>query len=675
MSSPTEQQYIAARDFETPQKTAGEPQSPLQPDLAFRRSLYDLLNQLGNGRDPLLEPQGMRNPGTLCYRNSILQILLYNDLFMSFVNSYVEKHDNISGTMKHLKAISDYVATSPSEEDYKQFLDNIWKEMPYVKQNDDGDDWFKSDNTKAQRDAEEFLSYLFNAEIYQAEQKPDPDVPLLLRLHEMFHINRSNHKMCAVCGTQDPTLLSNKPSHDTVMRVGIDKKPRTLADLVAREFKGPAENWTCDTCRERKLEPPADRTSPPAPAWSFLRRLPEVFIMQLKRFADEPVKNRRGTIVDSKPVKNMVEVTIDEELDLGKHLNKRSTMQPWEKVNTKYDLVAVVAHSGNLKGGHYITHVKYRGKWYMLNNQYKYDSSFDQAVEHGPSEGGFQPYLLVWQRRHEVPFAEVEKMKADSDAAPAAPKAASVARAQSSPKGRTSAKSPVASAREATSTVATQATQANPTKTSSEGRTAAKTPSAAARPPLPTPAELKSTARPHVDAPKKISPPQDPDDLKTYLRVKLGLAGKYYYIHHSLNSLGRTPVEARKQFEQAKVDLSVHLVNDLPDGVNAQELDLAAAATESIRPKGVQRKRKSLQICSCGLLHEGACGGVANKRLRRNDWHSKGPSLYPKPLSAAHRAKVHAAVKAAGKEWAEKYKPLLMRSPVFQPVRGITNPI
>ncbi|KPI37175.1 uncharacterized protein AB675_1549 [Cyphellophora attinorum] len=667
-SSPTEQEILAVLETKTPEATRGKPLTPLHSNVSFRNDLDSMLLQLENERTSHFQLRGMANPPAshLCYRNSVLNILLYNDRFMSYVKSYLNKHSDVPGTMKPLGAIWDHInGTDANDAAYAKFIAKVWEDFwavdsvagPWIIP---GRHNIAQKKHRVQRDASDFLDHLFAAERFQLAQKKGSDEAFMTDLNELIEINRSLFSVCRDCGTQHPAKFAHPEDVDLTWRIGLSTDQK-LIDLLRRERKQPF-NYQCEQCQKSTDNRPAEMEVRKAPRISYLRRLPEIIFMQLKRFDFALDSAKKGKKPSGKTGKNESKVSIDPVLDLAEHLDP--VMQEWEKVDAKYDLVGVVAHYGDLNSGHYISYVNFKTEWYRLNDKVKTASNFQEAVHHDPQ--GFQPYLLVWQRRHEVPIAEIEKMKTNPTAAPGA---ASVAPARSDPKDRTSTKSPVASATKATSTGAAQASQANPATTSSEGRTTAKTPSAAAKPPLPTPAEPKSTARPSVDAPKQISPPKDSDNSKTYLHVKLGLAGKDYYIHHRLNSLGRTPVEASKHFEQAKVDLSVHLVNDLPDGVNARELDLVAAATETVRPKSIQRKRKSLQLCSCGLLHEGACGGVAHKRLRRNDWHSEESYLYPTPLSAAHREKVHAAVKAAGKEWAEKYKHLLMRRPVVQPVR------
>ena len=113
--------------------------------------------------------------------------------------------------------------------------------------------------------------------------------------------------------------------------------------------------------------------------------LPQVLIIQLKRFTYDIYSNNKIDAYISFPLYG---------LDLNEYLVKDSSTQHASNSSTKYDLVAVSNHTGNLASGHYITYAKniQDGHWYLFDDRLvrKLNSDNDVVTKNA--------YILVYVR-------------------------------------------------------------------------------------------------------------------------------------------------------------------------------------------------------------------------------------------------------------------------------------
>ncbi|CAF0758967.1 unnamed protein product [Didymodactylos carnosus] len=154
------------------------------------------------------------------------------------------------------------------------------------------------------------------------------------------------------------------------------QSPITLLDcfkhFTTKETLSDHDQWYCPTCKELK-----DATK------KFdLWLLPKVLIVQLKRFNY------------TRYFRDKIDLFIDcpiHELDLSQFV-----LNPDEKQNAKYDLIAVSNHMGGLGGGHYTAHAKnfLNQKWHTFD-----DSSVSSIDEQNVVTKS--AYVLVYQQRHQ----------------------------------------------------------------------------------------------------------------------------------------------------------------------------------------------------------------------------------------------------------------------------------
>lgn len=394
------------------------------------------------------EPRGMRNPGGLCYRNAVFTMLFCNDRFMTFLrHRWLPLRKEILGNKADRSTPSSFRLLG-------QFWDAFWDDNK-----DDGvcDDildhewirtwkletgdrpWFPAYGDKTwgrlsaagrekrainmQRDAAEFLDHLINAEKSpflgmdslgeSVGNALDADLGVLSGLYT------AESRLCTGCEVRDPAAPAKrfrmrKEIPDIQWR--LDLPPNhgysfTLMDVLRRYFKDRTDGYLCHVCYAHFTDPAereALRNSTRGVIWRKIRRLPEILFMQLKRF--------NGVDGISS---NTLRVELPEELDLAEFFDQSSRMPDWERVNSTYELVGIVAHRGSLNTGHYINWVKVDGQWWLMNDQSCQRSTFDSAdrgIDDDP-DYPFLPYILAWQRRVDISLDDVEKLKAAGEQA------------------------------------------------------------------------------------------------------------------------------------------------------------------------------------------------------------------------------------------------------------------
>ncbi|UJR25653.1 hypothetical protein I4U23_007004 [Adineta vaga] len=117
--------------------------------------------------------------------------------------------------------------------------------------------------------------------------------------------------------------------------------------------------------------------------------LPEVLIIQLKRFTFD--------IRSSEKIDTFISFPVDE-LDLSEYIVKDDKNQEENNSSTKYNLVAVSNHIGNLTSGHYTTYAKNRDdkQWYLFDdtNVTKVNNDKDIITNNA--------YILVYVRTNQT---------------------------------------------------------------------------------------------------------------------------------------------------------------------------------------------------------------------------------------------------------------------------------
>ncbi|KIW10352.1 hypothetical protein PV08_11314 [Exophiala spinifera] len=309
------------------------------------------------------------------------------------------------------------------------------------------------DNFDGQQDAMDFVTWLFSLATAQLEhfaevqenKKTQPaldSVQLSLlrsvRIDELVSIEQTNRSLCVVCGglrgdeTERSKFRFERPESTLDWKLSLSKspedrqpaaksaRPRSIEEIIEGEMKSLAHGSRCSTCysewevmkdnaREeaRKkggnaavdkvmkkilgdLETVLERKTT---QWKRLRILPEVLIVQLKRFKVEQRVTRKGIEVST--LKDNTPVRINEYLDLGPWVEYRGKEEVAAAGSTRYRLTGIINHFGDLVGGHYVAEVRIDDTWYEAN---------DMNVKTGPGlqsllkDKGWTPYVLLYEK-------------------------------------------------------------------------------------------------------------------------------------------------------------------------------------------------------------------------------------------------------------------------------------
>ena len=157
------------------------------------------------------------------------------------------------------------------------------------------------------------------------------------------------------------------------------KKSRTtLTDcfkyFTNKEILSDEDLWFCPTCKLLK------KASKKIDLWL----LPQVLIVQLKRFNYTRYYRDKIDLLVECPLTN---------LDLSQFV-----INPSEKANAKYDLIAVSNHMGGLGGGHYTAHAKnvHDKHWHTFDDGYVSNVDEDSVISKSA-------YVLIYQKRPSEP--------------------------------------------------------------------------------------------------------------------------------------------------------------------------------------------------------------------------------------------------------------------------------
>lgn len=197
--------------------------------------------------------------------------------------------------------------------------------------------------------------------------------------HRVFSGLLRSDVTCTTCGftstTYDPcvdisldlntntsfsTHLTNKPSKPT-----NNNCVSTLAgclDLFTRPEKlGSDQKLYCQNCREMRE----------AQKQMSIKRLPSVLCLHIKRFEHSVARktsrkvNRHLQFPFSLDMKPYLSFSI-----LGKKFGNRIFAFEGDEsdISTKFEVFAVVTHSGMLESGHYVTYLRLKNQWYKCDD-------------------------------------------------------------------------------------------------------------------------------------------------------------------------------------------------------------------------------------------------------------------------------------------------------------------
>lgn len=239
--------------------------------------------------------------------------------------------------------------------------------------------------------------------------------------NELITIFNTMRAVCVQCGHErNAAIRVKKPSGNPYLSVSMNYKdgtqrPRTreIEELISDDLKNSNEGFRCENCydkfeqwkrkeqlKARALGKDAQEEAEKAIAkkndqylslksyqGKGLCTLPEVLIVQLIRF-DSTTK--RGKTVTKK---TKAKVKYGEVLDLGPFMEKRMP----KRSSTRYRLVGVTHHDGDLQTGHFFNNVYAGGSWYMVDSEKVTLTSFHEIYNKSYGD----PYMFMYERIRE----------------------------------------------------------------------------------------------------------------------------------------------------------------------------------------------------------------------------------------------------------------------------------
>lgn len=377
----------------------------------------------------------------MCYRNSVLIMLLCSDRFMNWVqNCHIARiqgndtdqavHEDYTDILMELEAFWDRYW---SDEDYLQarrsmkvFWDTSFTGKSVISE------W----QHEGQMDAPEFLDWIRNRFV---EQLRAAGLTGQIEAFEtMLYVSWTSRNTCSVCPTaKDTKFRSNTGDVSAEDRITV---PLTryieglstsggpdpelgveLQDVLESMRKDTNEGWRCEVCYEKskvKSSSPKDLDKTKSETdgnrdatgfvWKFLRQLPEVLIMQVRRYIPK----------GSQWSKENAHLRLPEEIDRSFMLDHAPGVVPdFYLENTRYRLVGVVLHAGNKLTGHYINYVRdHAGSWWVIDgedvekmqdfgqvNVIRYYGALKREIKRKAASSRdkgepFTPYLLCWEK-------------------------------------------------------------------------------------------------------------------------------------------------------------------------------------------------------------------------------------------------------------------------------------
>lgn len=275
--------------------------------------------------------------GVTCYINTALQCLGRIDKFRSFVIShdggilfnslkdvyetlYVKEKDivpnrfieDIRLTIKQI----DVLDQNDINEFLNLFIERLHKEICY-----------KNDSTVVKKDSSKYQTLKYYVDLAWFNHNKEYS-----GLTEMFYGQHICQTMCDKCGhichNYEPFFNINLP---------ISEKTHTLYDCLQQYFNIEYINtWKCDRCSNETHNEKSMK----------LWRTPEILILSLKRFHCNTAKISKI-------------ITAPLTLDISEYnING----------NSKYKLISVANHFGNLHGGHYNAMLENNGSWVLIDD-------------------------------------------------------------------------------------------------------------------------------------------------------------------------------------------------------------------------------------------------------------------------------------------------------------------
>ncbi len=297
-------------------------------------------------------PAGLKNIGSNCFMNAALQSLTALETFTNLVRAKKSLYQPGSIGQAYLNFLARVQNSSAKIIDPSNIISRQgWTMM--------------GEKPHTQQDAEQFMMGLLNYLIYQ-EGNGDQDIPHrdILELFNTVVSTDLSHNGAPIGNQQQETMIP--------LSLPVQAEDRTLEQCVHHFFGYDEVDYALEETNNR--------------------------VRAEKRFALD--QTGRYLIIGTKQNNGRAQALAFPltDLDLSQYFRNPS------KDQGTYDLRAIVMHSRNAKGGHYISYITINDRWYLCNDA-RITPVSAQAMQaiaqhgHGPT-ATFVPTICIYELSH-----------------------------------------------------------------------------------------------------------------------------------------------------------------------------------------------------------------------------------------------------------------------------------
>lgn len=309
---------------------------------------------------------GLGNCGNSCYFNAMVQCLIALEPLKQFMRDNEPVYLTDESLGKH------YIDFTKCYQEFARKNQSIPAET--IKETSLYDFFVNKQNLgSGQQDVQEVLNLFIGGLEPNAHEQHKEKVKQ--KIQGLFQQQLQSVITCNQCKSES----TNGSVYNMLLLNLVSDKPHTIEECLKMFFEAETLNeYSCSTCNSKQ-----DATK--QCKIKDIQNAPEVLVIVLLRF-----KFEQGA---SKKIDTPVRFPINE-------------LRPYpdNPAGPAYELASFISHSGEIKSGHYIAHVKSSDKWYRCNDSSVEEISLDTMQQFEQSGTDtinrvFTPYVLFYTKK------------------------------------------------------------------------------------------------------------------------------------------------------------------------------------------------------------------------------------------------------------------------------------